>query len=117
MSNSLKTFFTKPPILFPLAALFHLVLFIAAVVTLYPTPLSQRDWLAPLASLSFTIAAFLICTMRKWTAMSYVGLSIACLALMYFGGYDSPARIFGQALFPLNLILSFFILLLYKRFR
>lgn len=114
---NIKSFFSKPPILFPLAALFHLILLLLSAAILWPTPLSQPEWLAPLANLLFTASAFMVCSMRKLAALVYVGLSMLCLALMYFGAAESSARIFGQALFPLNLILSFFILLLYKRFR
>lgn len=113
---NIKQFFSKPPILFPLAALFHLVLSVLSIAILWPAPLSQPEWLAPLANLLFTGAAFFLCSMRKVAALLYVGLSMLCLALMYFSDADSAARIFAQALFPLNLILSFFILLLYKRF-
>jgi hypothetical protein len=118
MSESfLKKLISRPPILFPLAALFHLLITASAVISLYPIPLNQRDWLRPLAMLLFTALSLALCFMRKWAAMSYTGLSILCLAMLYFGGDDTPVQIFGRSAFPFNLILSFFILLLFKRFR
>ena len=112
-----KKLINRPPVLFPLAALFHVLITVAAIISLYPIPLNQRDWLRPLALLLFAVLSVALCFMRKWAAMSYTGLSILCLAMLYFGGEDTPAQIFGRAAFPFNLILSFFILLLFKRFR
>lgn len=114
---NLQSFFSKPPILFPLAALFHLVLLLMSAAILWPTPLNQPEWLSPLAHTGFTVAAFALCSMRKWAALVYVALSMLCLAMMYLSAADSTVRIFAQALFPLNLILSFFVLLFYKRFQ
>lgn len=113
----IKKLLTKPPILFPLAALFHIIISISAIITLYPTPFSQRDWLRPLGMIVFSILSIFLCTMHKWSAISYVALSIISLALLYFCKGDSPEFIFGNSFFPFNLILSFFILLLFKRFK
>lgn len=115
--TTFKKLLTKPPILFPLAALFHIIISLSAIITLYPTPLGQRDWLRPLGMVAFTVLSVLLCTMRKWTAMAYVALSILSLALLYFSKVDSPEFIFGNSFFPFNIILSFFILLLFKRFK
>lgn len=114
--SSFKQFITKPPVLFPLAALFHIIITISAIVSLYGIPLTQRDWLRPLSMILFTICSVGLCSMRKWTAIIYVVLSIACLALIYFTPLDTPQHIFGDGFFPFNLILSLFILLLFKRF-
>lgn len=114
---NIQSFFSKSPILFPLAALFHLILLLLSVFMLWPTALNQPEWLAPLAHVLFALAACGLCSMRKWSALVYVGLSMLCLGMMYLSTADSTVRIFAQALFPLNLILSFFILLFYKRFQ
>lgn len=100
-----------------MAALFHLLMTGMAIASLYPTPLDQRDWLRPLAMLLFSALSVALCLMRKWAAIAYTGMSIACLAMLYFGADDTPVRIFGSAFFPFNLILSLFILLLFRRFR
>jgi len=115
--SKLKQLLTRPPILFPLAALFHIIISLSAIFTLHPTPFSQRDWLRPFGMIAFTILSVLLCTMRKWTAMAYVAFSILSLALLYFSKADSPEFIFGNSFFPFNIILSFFILLLFKRFK
>lgn len=113
----LKRFFTKPPILFPLAALFHIFISITAIVTLYPIPLSQRDWLRPLSMLIFSALAVALCFMRKWVAITYALLSVACLAAYYYSPIDTPLHIFGESFFPFNLIVSFFVLLYFKKFQ
>jgi hypothetical protein len=112
----IKNLITKPPILFPLAALFHLIFTLYAIASLYPTPLTQRDWLRPLAMLIFTVMSIGLCSMKKWIAISYVSLSIICLAFIYTAPFDSPLWIFGDSFFPFNVMLSFFILLLFKKF-
>ena len=114
---SLKQLITKPPILFPLAALFHIIISISAIITLYPTPIAQRDWLRPLGMLIFSLLSVFLCTMRKWTAIAYVSFSIISLGIIYFTQRDSPEFIFGNSFFPFNIILSFFVLLLFKRFK
>lgn len=113
----LKKLISRPPILFPLAALFHILMTGMAIVSLSPTPLDQRDWLRPLAMLLFSFLSVALCLMRKWAAIAYTSLSMLCLAMLYFGGDDTPVRIFGSAFFPFSLILSLFILLLFRRFR
>ncbi|MCC6186691.1 MAG: hypothetical protein IT256_06020 [Chitinophagaceae bacterium] len=110
--------FTKPPIIFPLVALFHLLMTLSAVYTLYPTPLQQIDWARPISLLVFTILAFSLCFLKKWAAIGYIILSMTCLGLLYnYPNDDSIANIVGKSNFPLSLIFSLFILLLYKKFR
>lgn len=115
--SSFKQFISKPPILFPLAALFHIIISLSAIITLYPTPLSQRDWLRPLGMVIFSALSVWLCTMRKRSAMAYVSFSIISLGIIYLTQRDSPEFIFGNSFFPFNIILSFFILLLFKRFK
>jgi hypothetical protein len=118
MQNSfLKRIISKPPILFPWAALFQIVITIAAVVTLYPTPLGQQDWLRPLCMALFSVIWLFVCDMRKWAAMSYIVFTMLCLGLHYFTKMDTPERIFSDAFFPFDMVLSFFILLYYKKFQ
>lgn len=117
MQESFKRIISKPPILFPLAALFHIIITISAIVSLYSIPLSQRDWLRPFAMILFTLLAAGLCLMRKWIAIVYVAFSICSLAMLYYTPADTPMQIFGSGFFPFNLILSFFILLFFKRFK
>lgn len=112
----LRQLFTKPPVLFPLAALFHLVITLSAVVSLCPTPFTQIDWLRPLGMLLFTLLSFGLCLMRKMIAIAYVVLSLAGVGLLYTTLPDTALHLLGMAFFPFNLILSFFILLFFKRF-
>ena len=117
MLEKIKQLFTKPPILFPLAALFHIIFTVLAIVSLYPTPVSQRDWLRPLAMVIFSILAVGLCMLRKSVAILYIGLSIASLGLIAFSAHDSLGHIFGDSFFPFNFLLSFFILLFFKKFK
>lgn len=111
-----KQIISKPPILFPLAALFHIIFTALAITTLYPVPLSETEWLRPLAMLLFTFLSVGLCLMKKFIAILYVLLSITCLALYYYFPVYNAMHIFGISFFPFNLILSLFILLYFKRF-
>jgi hypothetical protein len=107
----------RQPVLFPIAALFLVLMTVIAAVTLYPTPLFQRDWLRPLSMLLFTITWLFVCDLRKWAATGFILLTMLALGLQYFSLPDSPGRIFASGLFPLDMILSIFILVYFKRFR
>lgn len=110
--------FSKPPILFPLVALFHLFMCLSAIYTLYPTSIAQIDWARPLGLLVFTIMALGMCFLKKWAAIGYLVFSILCLGLLYkYPNDDSFVHILAKSNFPLNIIFSLFILLLYKKFR
>ena len=107
----------RQPVLFPIAAGFLLLMTIIAAASLYPTPLLQRDWLRPLAMLLFSLVWLFVCDMRKWAATAFILLTMLSLALQYFSPADSPGRIFGSGMFPLDMILSVFVLVYFKRFR
>lgn len=107
----------RQPVLFPIAALFLLAMTLIAAITLYPTPLLQRDWLRPLAMLLFSLIWIFVCDFRKWAAMSFISLTMIALALQYFAAEDSPGKIFASGIFPLDMILSLFVLIYFKRFR
>jgi len=111
-----KRIYKQPPILFPLAALFLIAMTLIAAVTLYPTPLLQRDWLRPLAMLLYSLCWLFVCDMKKWAAAGFIVMTVICLALQYFAPADSAGRIFASGLFPLDMVLSFFVLLYFKRF-
>jgi hypothetical protein len=115
--DSFKQFFTKPPILFPLAALFHIIISLSAIVSLYPTPITQIDWARPIGMLIFSLSSITLCSMRKWSAIGYVSISIVSFALIYFSKPDTIGHFLGDSFLPFNLILSFFILLLFKKFK
>ena len=118
MNESLfKRLITKPPILFPLAALFHIVICLSAIVSLYPTELSQKEWARPGGMLLFSILSVFLCGMKKWAAIAYVLMSMLSLAIIYLHPNLSALLLFADSIFPFNVILSFFILLLFKRFK
>jgi len=118
MNHSIWTkLINKPPILFPLAALFHIIITCTAIYSLYPTPLNQRDWLRPLGMMLFSLLAVCLCLMRKWSAIAYVSFSVVSLLVYYYSPIDTPQHIFSDSFFPFSMILSFFILLFFKRFK
>jgi hypothetical protein len=116
-SNFFVRIFKKPPILFPMAALFQWIMTFIAAWMLYPVPLSEREWMGPLSLLACSIVWLFVCDMRKWAAFAYLTLTIACLLLFYFCARYSAGWYFAYAPLPFNMIMGLFVLFYYKRFQ
>lgn len=102
----------KPPLLFPLVALFHVGLLVYYLFTLFPEPLwVQLLWIA-----MFTFAWIFVCDMKKWAAWLYVGITTLNLGLRLV--LKSPADLsnFTDTLFPADILFSFFVLFYFRRF-
>jgi hypothetical protein len=112
----LKQITTKPPIIFPLAALFQIIIAAYSIYSFLDIPFGQKDWLFPLSRTIFAILALAICGMRKWVALVYVALSLFSLVMIYWALPDSSLYIFAKGMFPFNLIISFFLLVQFKKF-
>lgn len=111
---SLKRLWTKPPVIFPMVALFHLLITIHAFWTFKDIlSIDALAWAHPVCLLLYTIIWISLCDLKKWAAFAYVGLMCVNLCLHYF---VPPAEGFSTALFPADLIFSFLVLIYFKRF-
>jgi len=115
MSRSLiKEWWSKPPALFPWVALFHLVITSHAIWTFIGEPIDA--WSYPLSFVLYTILWFFVSALKRWAALGYIILTSINLVLHYFLVKDGAWYAFSGAMFPLDILFSFFILVFYKHF-
>lgn len=114
MIESIKKWWTKPPALFPWAALFHLVITLHAIWTFRDEPM--EGWAHPLSLVLYTVLWFMVCRMYRWAAWGYLGLTSINLMLHYLLAKEGALHFFSGSLFPIDILFSFFILVYYKKF-
>ena len=68
----------------------------------------------PFGILVFTLLWTAVVFRKRWGAFAYFMLVFAELAIRLFFGAFSFGKVFGDILFPLDLLFAFVILLLYK---
>ena len=108
------------PVLVPLVAGFHLVMLIIAIIGFSaadvlgePVPMGTC-----LVWLLYSAAWISICLQQqKWAAITYIILTAINLALQFLLPKGSLWQQVGGSVFPFDLLMCFFILLYYKRFR
>ncbi|MBA3829273.1 MAG: hypothetical protein H0X33_10080 [Taibaiella sp.] len=115
--RNLKTFFQdvthKPPLLFPLVALFHIVLL---VYVFYSNITEPYLWVQIIWMLAYTISWIYVCDMRKWAALTYLSLTAINLILYFVLKTQSMRDIYISSMFILDVLFSFFVFFFYKRF-
>lgn len=117
MSQSfIKRLWSKPPQLFPLAALFHIAMLLLSVYNYHDEPFPSIMWVQPLYLLCFTIAWIFICDMKRWAAYAYTILTIINLILRLSLKDTSYINAFTDALFPADVLFTFFVILHFKKF-
>ncbi len=108
------------PVLFPLVGLFHMVMLVIGLVQY--AQLGELGSVPALGSLAhwliYGLIWMLICLYEsRWAALAYIGLTSAELLLQFFGPAGSLVRELSSTLFPFSILLCFFLLFYYKRFR
>lgn len=113
---NIKDFFTKPPVVFPLVALFHLLLLILSVVSLISAPATATE-IGAAWMLAYTLFWLAASTMRKWGAIGYILVTVADI-LTWYAVKDPHLRDFyNSSLFLISIVFSLFIVIYYRRFR
>ncbi|MDR3680292.1 MAG: hypothetical protein P4L41_10040 [Flavipsychrobacter sp.] len=116
--SDLKTFIkglaTKPPLLFPLVALFHILWLLYSLWLARTATPANMEWVQPLWMLAYTTFWIFTCDGRKWAAIGYILLACLNLAL-YFGLIRYQRDMFTSPIFPTDLLFSFFIFFFYRR--
>lgn len=109
-----KRAWNKPPIVFPLVALFHLVIVLHALWTFSDLLVADyHSWLYPGVLLLYLVLWLFVCDLRKWAAYVYILLMLADV-LSYF--YVPSARDYAGVLFPANIIFAVLILVYFRKF-
>jgi hypothetical protein len=121
--NFFRRLWTELPVLFPMVALFHVVIL---VVTL--TGFAQNGTLADAATagtcielLLYTILWVLVCLKYRWAAIAYIVLTSVNLGLQYLTPAGSIWKSISDAMepghLPVDVLFCFFLLFYYKRLR
>lgn len=111
------------PVLFPMVALFHVVILIITIVGF-----AQSGTLGEAATggtclelLLYTLLWVLVCLRYRWAAIGYIILTSANLALQYLTPEGSIWKSISDAMepghLPVDVLFCFFLLFYYKRLR
>jgi hypothetical protein len=112
--SAIKNWWNKPPALFPWVALFHLVITGHAIWTFMGEPLEA--WAYPASFVLYTALWFFVTSLKRWAAWGYIALTSINLLLHFYLVKDGGWYAFSGAMFPLDVLFSFFILVFYRRF-
>ena len=111
----LYRFWKEPPVIFPMAAIFHLYLLVSGFIDLGDT--IGINWPSMLWYITAFLLSIFCLLLKRRAAIAYIMLAIAGLLLQY----ALPVSIFwknvGSTLFPFDILYTFFLLFFYKRFR
>ena len=119
MSNQLsiiKEFITKPPALFPWVGLFHILWFFIAIWNCHTEPFPSISWIQSLWMLGYMIFWVFSCGLYRWAAIGYIAVTTLNLALRLIITSHNDRLIYADALFPIDILFTFFILFFFKRF-
>lgn len=108
---------TRAHIIFPALAVGHFLWLLWTIWDYRAEPLPSAIWTQVAWLAAYTLAWMLAWKGLRVGAWSYIGLTSLNLLLRFFL-QDESARIFyTDALFPFDILFSFFLLLYYRRFR
>lgn len=108
--------FRKPPVAFPLVALFHLYLLGRAICDFSDIPFPDAVWTQVLWHAAYLAAAAGIVLLRRWGAWMYLGLTAANIILRYVLKDPVDLSALTDAVFPFDIVISFLVLFFYRRF-
>lgn len=108
---------TKPPVLFPLVALFHVGLLIYLVYDTIVNPVLGGVMMQPVIMLAYTIAWLFACDMKRWAALLYIGLTSANLLVRFLIVDPQMINNFTDTLFPADVLFTFFVMFYFKKFQ
>lgn len=107
----------KPPVLFPLVGLFHVLWLLLSIWSFHAEPFPSLPWLQVLWQVGYAFFWLAASDLRKWGALGYIVLTLIN-ATIYFAVINSKApREYMSGMFLLDGLFSVFLLFYYKRFR
>lgn len=107
-----ERFIKKPPVVFPLVALFHIGLLVFSIYNASTEPLSSLIWLQPLWMLAYTITWLFICDMKRWAAYAYICVTTLSLLLHFL----IKEELYHSSLFLIDAIFAMIVMAYIKRF-
>jgi hypothetical protein len=116
VQNFFKRIIRKPPVLFPLVALFHFIWLGYSIWNYSSEPFPSAAWIQPLWILAYAVSWLFVCDMKKWAALVYIGLTMLNLVLRFVLKSPTDLSNFTDTLFPIDVLFSFFLLFYYRQF-
>lgn len=113
----IKRIWTKPPVLFPLVALFHFVILGYTVWLKHSFPFPSEYWISSLWLLLYTISWLFACDLKRWAALTYIGLTVVNIILQLTLKSPYDLALYTPSFFLIYVLFSFFILFYYKAFK
>lgn len=113
--NFFKRIIKKPPVAFPLVALFHIGLLGYMLFKDITVP-EDMLWAQTLSVALFTICWLFVCDMKKWAALTYMGLATTNLIARMIVTDPMIEVYYLNALFPVDVLLTMIIVLYFKKF-
>ena len=115
----IRRLWTGLPVLFPIVGFFLIALFAYNLVRfamdgVLDTVIAGGTCMELLLCALFWLFA---CDRRRWAAIAFIALTAANLMLQFLTPQHAVWRTFSDALFPFDVLLCFFLLFFYKRFR
>lgn len=98
--------------MFPLVALFHIVMLGFSIFNASTEPLSSLIWLQPLWMVVYTIAWVFVCGMKKWAALAYIIFTVLNVTLHFLAG-----DLYVSSLFLMDVVFSMILMAYYKHFK
>jgi hypothetical protein len=118
--RDIKVFFSdifrKPPILFPLVAIFHVVCLVVSLISLIQQPGSATG-LEVAWMLGYTLFWVGVADLRKWGALGYIGTTVVSIVVWYMAYAHGHRALDGSPIFIIDILFCFFIMFYFKRFR
>jgi hypothetical protein len=114
---SLKERLSRVPIAFPLIALFHLVWIIIRLAQFSDEPFPDPVWTQMLWLVAYTAAWFVATGGRKLGANLYILLIVLNLVLRFAIKDPGMLSAYTDALFPIDVLCGFILLVFYKKLR
>lgn len=112
-----KRMWQKPPIVFPLVALFHVGVLLYLLYDAIADPVYGAVMMQPVLMLLYTVAWLFVCDMKKWAALVYIGLTTMNLLLRFTLVDPSMLNNYTDVLFPADVLFTFFVMFYFKRFQ
>ncbi|HTM65187.1 MAG TPA: hypothetical protein VL093_02625 [Flavipsychrobacter sp.] len=115
--NLLIRISTKPPVIFPFVALFHLLILCYTIWNYKEFPFPSVYWIPVLWLLLYSFFWLFVCDLKRWAALGYLGLTVLNIALHYFLKFESERSVYTPSFLLLYVFFSFFILFYFRRIR
>ncbi len=106
----------KPPVLFPWVAVFHVGILLYMIYDSIVDPIGGLILMQPFLMLLYTISWIFCCDLKKWAALSYLGLTTLNLILRFTLSDNMDRTYFTDVLFPVDMLFTFFIMFYFKKF-